>query len=78
MFIYFLFVFPEIGIFESGLPFQFHCLMKLLACSLSVTQMFTNKLYFEFFIIYINILIFYAIDKSNSYMLMTNPLNRYV
>lgn len=78
MFIYFLFMFPEIGFFESGLPFQFHCLMKLLACFLSVTQMFTNTLYFKFCIICVNILILHAIDKSNSYMLMTNPLNRYV
>lgn len=58
--------------------FNFHCFMKLLACFLSVTQMFTNKLYFEFFIICVNILILHAIDKSNSYMLMTNPLNRYL
>lgn len=80
MFIYFLFMFPEIGFFESGLPFQFslfHETVSLLPlCNTNVYKQF--KLYFEFFIICVNILILHAIDKSNSYMLMTNPLNRYL
>lgn len=46
MFIYFLFMFPEIGIFESGLPFQFslsHVTVSLLPlCNTNVYKHITG------------------------------------
>lgn len=73
MLIYFLFVFPEIGIFESGLPFQFSSLYEIISL-LALFNSNVHKLYFGFFIMCdINILIFHTIDNSNSYTHLTTP-----
>lgn len=56
MFIYFLFVFPEIGIFESGLQFQFSSLYKIVSL-LALFNTNALKLHFEFSMCDINVLI---------------------